>query len=62
MTDPVYRPTPDPGDYDATQDGCICTVRDGEPVDNDRWPDWLTKGCPLHDPNIDLQIGGPTSP
>lgn len=44
---------PRPGAADAIALGCTCMARDGEPVDLDpRWPDWLTQGCPLHDPNI----------
>lgn len=27
---------------------CVCVPRDGEPQDNDRWPEWLTLGCPVH--------------
>jgi|GEM_PF-2104106 len=42
-----------PGEWIAIQHGCSCTVRDGEAVDNERWPDWLVKGCPLHDPDAD---------
>ena len=38
-----------PGEGIAIDAGCICTVRDGEPVDNERWPEWLVRGCPLHD-------------
>lgn len=30
-------------------EGCRCVARDGEPSDNDRWPEWLTAGCPVHD-------------
>ena len=42
----------EPGGYEAIQKGCTCLARDGEPQDNERWGDlWLTKGCPLHDPN-----------
>lgn len=43
---------PNPGEWVAiSEHGCTCTVRDGEPQDNETWPQWLTKGCPLHDPN-----------
>ena len=38
-----------PGEWIAIQAGCKCTVRDGEAIDNDRWPDWLVRGCQVHD-------------
>ncbi len=42
-----------PGEWDAIQKGCTCTVRDGEKPDNERWGDvWLVSGCPLHDPDL----------
>ena len=44
-----------PGEYDAVMRGCVCTVRDGEPQDNERWPDWLVRGCPLHDLDMDRE-------
>lgn len=40
---------PAPGTDEAVARGCTCDYRDGEPEDNDRWPDWITTGCPLHD-------------
>lgn len=40
---------PDPGTDEAVARGCTCDYRDGEPEDNDRWPDWITTGCPIHD-------------
>lgn len=33
-------------------EGCTCQQRDGEPDDNDWWPSWLTRGCPVHDPRV----------
>lgn len=39
---------PDPGTDEAVDQGCTCQYRDGEPSDNDRWPDWLICGCPVH--------------
>ena len=56
MTDPSSEPGSEPGTEDARMAGCTCQLRDGEPSDNDRWPDWLTAGCPLHDPNLAGQI------
>ncbi len=38
----------EPGTQDARDQGCTCQIRDGEPSDNDRWPDWIIHGCPLH--------------
>lgn len=54
MAEVYYRP----GEYDAVMEGCTCTVRDGEPVDNEEWPAWLVRGCPLHDPETDQTING----
>lgn len=51
MSDEEYQP--EPGQWDAIQQGCICTVRDGERPDNERWGHmWLVRGCPLHDPDL----------
>ncbi|WP_323717259.1 hypothetical protein [Paracoccus aminovorans] len=44
-----------PGESIAIKAGCRCTVRDFEPIDNDRWPDWLVRGCPLHDVEPDAE-------
>lgn len=41
-----------PGTKEAIDQGCTCQPRDGEGINNPRWPDWLTEGCPLHDPNL----------
>lgn len=46
---------PEPGEFVAIQGGCICTVRDGEPQDNDKWPEWLVRGCPLHEPPFEAE-------
>lgn len=40
----------EPGLDESKAAGCTCEYRDGEPSDNDRWPEWLVTGCPLHDP------------
>lgn len=42
-----------PGTPEAMALGCTCQPRDGEGINNPRWPEWLTQGCPLHDPNIE---------
>jgi hypothetical protein len=42
-----------PGSPEAMALGCTCSPRDGEGINNPRWPEWLTSGCALHDPNID---------
>lgn len=57
MTDPSAEPGPEPGTEDARMAGCTCQLRDGEPSDNDRWPDWMIRGCPVHDP--DAMPGAP---
>ena len=50
-----------PGTREAIAAGCTCQPRDGEGINNPRWPDWLTAGCPLHDPNISLDPAGPVT-
>ena len=42
------QPIPQPGTDEAVALGCTCDYRDGEPSESDRWPDWLTHGCPIH--------------
>lgn len=39
---------PEPGTPEAMERGCCCEYRDGEPQDNDRWPMWLVRRCPVH--------------
>ncbi|MBY0134474.1 hypothetical protein [Paracoccus yeei] len=41
-----------PGTKEAIAAGCTCQPNDGEGVQNPRWPEWLTAGCPLHDANL----------
>ena len=38
-----------PGRRRAVDLGCTCYPNDGEPVDNVRWPEWMTADCPVHD-------------
>lgn len=38
-----------PGEGIAIDAGCTCTVRDFEQIDNERWPEWLVRGCPVHE-------------
>ena len=52
MPDTYYRP----GAYDAVMEGCRCTQCDGEPQDNEDWPDWLVRGCPLHDSEFNTRF------
>lgn len=42
----------EPGSPEAVKLGCTCEPADGDGVHNPKWPDWLTRGCPLHDPNL----------
>ena len=46
------QPVPNPGTPDAVDRGCLCSVRDGEPIQSEVWPAWLVRGCPLHDPSV----------
>ena len=43
-----------PGTAEAIAAGCTCSGRDGEAQQSDRWPDWLTRGCPVHDGREDF--------
>ncbi|ARO14456.1 hypothetical protein BVG79_01110 [Ketogulonicigenium robustum] len=40
---------PAPRSTKAQAQGCRCEVRNVEPQDYAKWPNWLTRGCHLHD-------------
>lgn len=50
MSDEKYQP--EPGQWDAIQQGCICTVRHGERPDNGVH---VAAGCPLCDPDLNRE-------
>ena len=37
-----------PGTTDAVKAGCTCLPADGEMIESETWPGWITRDCPIH--------------
>lgn len=43
-----YMTIPEPGTAPAVEAGCTCLPADGEMIESETWPGWITRGCPVH--------------
>jgi len=46
---------PNPGSKEALELGCICAVLDND-YGRGKGPFWMTAGCPVHDPDCNIEV------